>query len=246
MNAPTTSSTFKHSVWLTEHPKLGISLMDHLFNRFDGAYPNRWRAAFANEHAIANWRESWAEAFDEEGVTTQMVSEGIRACRKMYDWPPSIAEFLKACKPPINIDAAVYEAIEQMRARQHGKDEWSDPAIYWAAAKVGEYDIISQTFSQLKPRFESALKKVLQGEILPVPVRIPALAAPGAAVSTREYGRQRLQELGASAAFKREPNGANIGWARKILEEERETGKVPLNKLRIAKEAIFNVTGKEA
>ena len=220
--------------------------MDHLFNRFDGAYPNRWRAAFASEQAIANWRESWAEAFDEEGLTPQMISDGLKACRRAYDWPPSLTEFLKVCKPAISVDAAIYEAIDQMRARQHGKDKWSNPAIYWAAAKVGEFDMVSQTFSSLKPRFEAALKQVLAGEILPVPARVPALAAPGAAESTREYGAKRLQELGASAAFKRTPGGANIGWALKIIDEDKKTGKVPFHKLNSAKQAIFNATDKEA
>ncbi|WP_248322009.1 replication protein P [Caballeronia sp. Sq4a] len=237
----------KPSKWHEPHPKLGISLMDHLFNRLDGMYPNRWRAAFQSEQAIANWRDSWAEAFDEDGVTTQMISDGIRACRKHYDWPPSVSEFIKACKPPLDIDAAVYEAIDQMRARQHGKDVWSNPAIFWAAVKVGEYDVISQTVSQLKPRFEAALKKVLEaGDIQPVPARVPALAAPGAAESTREYGRQRLDELNASAAMKNMSKGGNIEWARRIIEDERATGTVPLNKLKIARDAIFNVTGKQA
>lgn len=245
MNAPTTSSTCSPSNWLTEHPKLGISLMDHLFNRLDGAYPNRWRAAFANEQAVANWRESWAEAFDEEGLTPQSIAEGLKACRKLYDWPPSITEFLKACKPPINLDAAIYEAVEQMRARQHGKDVWSNPAIYWAAVKVGEYDIISQTFSQLRPRFEAALAKVMVGDIPAVPPRAPALAAPGKSESTREFGHQRLAEIGALAVMKEPPKGYNIGWAQRIVDEEKSTGKVPLHKLNIAREAIFNVTGRE-
>jgi hypothetical protein len=246
MNAPTTTSTFKQSAWLEQHPKLGISLMDHLFNRFDGAYPNRWRAAFASEQAISNWRESWAEAFDEEGLTPQMISDGLKVCRKTYDWPPSITEFLKACRPQINVDAAIYEAIEQMRKRQHGKDKWTNPAIYWAASKVGEFDIISQSFTSLKPRFEAALKAVLAGEIRPVPERVPALAAPGAAESTREYGAQRLHELGATDAFKRAPRGPGLAWAHRIIADDKATGKVPLNKLNIARQAIFNATGKEA
>ena len=106
--------------------------------------------------------------------------------------------------------------------------------------------MISQTFSQLKPRFEAALKKVIEGEIQPVPARVPALAAPGAAESTRVFGRQRLDELNASAAFKNISKGGNIDWARRIIEDEKQTGKVPLSKLNIARQAIFNVTGKAA
>jgi hypothetical protein len=221
--------------------------MDHLFNKLDGAYPNRWRAAFPNEHAIANWRDSWAEAFEEDGVTTQMISDALRVCRKTYDWPPSLTEFLKACKPVIDVDAALYEAIDQMRARAHGKDQWSNPAIFWAAARIGEYDVISHAFASLKPRFEAALKKVLEGgRIQPVPARVPALQGPSAAESTREYGHQRLDELGATEAFKRGPRGPGVHWAYRTIEDEKAAGKVPLNKLNIARQAIFNVTGKLA
>jgi hypothetical protein len=106
--------------------------------------------------------------------------------------------------------------------------------------------MISQSFSSIKPRFEAALKKVLEGEVLPVPARVSALPAPGAAESTREYGAQRLVEIGATEAFKRGPRGPGLHWAHQIIEEDKRTGKVPLNKLNIARQAIFNVTGKEA
>ncbi|NKJ45849.1 hypothetical protein CIC12_03640 [Burkholderia sp. SG-MS1] len=216
--------------------------MDHLFNRLDGAYPNRWRAAFPNEYAVSNWREAWAEAFDEEGITTQMISDALRACRKTYDWPPSLAEFLKVCKPAVDADAALHEAVEQMRARQHGKDEWSHPAIFWAAVKVGEFDMLGQTFAALKPRFESALRKVLDGgEFQPVPARVPALQGPSAAESTREHGRNRLDGLRASEILKSITTGGSAEWAQRIIATEKATGRVPLNKLKIAKQAIQQV-----
>ncbi|MDN7933637.1 replication protein P [Burkholderia metallica] len=236
------------SVWLREYVLKGrkLCLIDHLFNRLDGAYPNRWRASFPSGDSIENWRETWVEALDEEGVTPEMVSAALRACRRKFDWPPSLTEFLSLCKPPIDAEAGLYEAIDQMRARQHGKDAWSNPAIFWAAAKVGEYDMLSQTISQLKPRFEAALKKVLAGEVMPVPVRVAMLQAPNKSESSREYGRQRLGELNASDLVRNVARGGNIHWARRVIDEELRTGKVPLHKLNIAREAIYNVTGKQA
>lgn len=229
-----------------------IDPMDWLFGELHGLFGNKlldgWRSGHivdGKDTGIENMKAVWGDKIRSNALKLSDVKRAIAGAERLK-WPPTWGEFLDLCKPPINVDAAVYEAIEQMRARQQGNDEWTNPAIYWAAAKVGEYDIISQTFSQLRPRFEAALKKVLDGEILPVPIRVPALTAPGSAVSTREYGRQRLKELGASQAFKRTPSGFNIGWTERIIEDERQFGKVPLNKLRIAKEAIFNVTGKEA
>ncbi|MDR5825854.1 hypothetical protein [Caballeronia sp. LZ043] len=226
--------------------------MDWLFGQLHGMFGNKLLDGFRSGHVvdgkdtgIENMKATWTEKIRANGMKLVDVKRGLAGAERLK-WPPTWGEFIELCKPPINIDAAVYEAIDQMRARQHGKDVWSDPAIYWAAVKIGEYDVISQTFSQLKPRFEVMLKKVLEGEIHPVPPRVPALAAPGAAESTREFGRQRLDELNASAAFKNISKGGNINWALRIIEEERQTGKVPLNKLKIARDAIFNVTGKAA
>ena len=83
--ATSMSSTAPQSVWLEKHPRLGVSLMDHLWNRMDGTYPNRWRAAFANEQAIENWREAWADAFSDERITPDEVRSTIAVCRKTYD-----------------------------------------------------------------------------------------------------------------------------------------------------------------
>lgn len=226
--------------------------MDWLFGQLHGMFGNKLLDGFRSGHVIEgkdtgieNMKSVWTEKIRANGLKLADVKRGIVGAERLK-WPPTWGEFIDLCKPPINIDAAVYEAIDQMRARQHGKDEWSNPAIFWAAAKVGEYDVISQTVSQLKPRFEAALKKVLEGEILPVPARVPALAAPGATESTREYGRRRLDELSASDVIKNISKGGNIEWARRIVAEEKQSGKVPLNKLNIARQAIFNATGAQA
>lgn len=226
--------------------------MDWLFGQLHGMFGNKLLDAWRSGHlegekdtGIENMKAVWADKIRANGLKFADVRRGLAGAERLK-WPPSWGEFLDLCKPPINVDAALYEAVEQMRKRQHGKDQWSNPAIFWAAAKVGEYDMISQTFTQLKPRFEVALKKVQEGEIKPVPERVPALAAPTAAESTREYGRQRLDELNASEVVRNVSKGGSIVWARRIIEEEKATGKVPLNKLMTARQAIFNATGVQA
>jgi hypothetical protein len=225
--------------------------MDWLFGQLHGLFGNKlldgWRSGHVvdgKDTGIENMKTIWGEKIRSNELRMSDIKRALAGAERLK-WPPTWGEFLELCRPAINVDAAIYEAVEQMRARQTGADVWTDPAIFWAAVKVGEYEVSSLSFSQLKPRFEAALAKVLESEVLPVPAWVPALAAPGASVSTKEYGRKRLEELGASSAFKKTPKGANIGWANRIIEEERETGKVPFNKLRIAKEAIFNLTGKQ-
>lgn len=199
MNTLATQSTAKQSAWLEKHPKLGFSLIDHLWNRMDGAYPNRWRAAFANQQAIENWREAWAEAFEDEGIHPGEIKAAIAVCRKTYDWPPSLAEFLKICRPPINYELAYHEAAEQMRLRESGSDTWSSPALYWAAASIG-LDLQHQPYATMKTRWHKAMDeaadKIKTGK-LPntVPARLVALPAPGCTKADHDAIRGRVAEL---------------------------------------------------
>lgn len=176
------------------------SLIDRLYNRMDGTYPNRWRSAFANQTAITNWREAWAEAFEEEGLTAEEVKRGIVECRKRYDWPPSLAEFLKACRPPVDYEATFHEAVEQMRRRESDADRWSSPAVYWAAVKIGAFDLQSTRFDQIKGRWKKALDDAgneIRAGALPneVPKRLVALPAPGETSVSPEEARRRLDEI---------------------------------------------------
>lgn len=188
-------STSTKNEWLETHPKLGISLMDHLFNRFDGSYPNRWRAAFANAQAIQNWREAWAEAFAEEGLTTSDISTAIRTCRKMYDWPPSLPEFLKACRPSLDSESAFCEAAREIGKRATNQDKWSHPAIYWAAVQMG-VDLINHPYSEIKNRWNKALSTELEkGSWDEIPRRVEALVAPGQTIARPEVAKAFIDQI---------------------------------------------------
>jgi hypothetical protein len=189
------SSTSPLSAWLDPHPRLeGLALIDHLFNRLDGLYPHKWRSAFANDQAVANWRISWAEGLADEGVTAEEVRHGLRQCRKR-DWPPSFAEFFNDCRPPIDFTSALIEAVEQMARRDSGSDRWSHPAIYWAAVKIGSYDLSRKTLKELGPEWNKAFSDQLAlGKWEAIPVRPPALPAPGQTHS-REVGKETIQAM---------------------------------------------------
>lgn len=105
--------TSERRQWLEPHAKLeGISLMDHLFSRLNGLYPNKWAASFKSDLAIEDWKLAWAESFDEDGITGAEVKEGIKHCRRMYDWPLSLTEFVKACRPNLSPEVAFTEAVK--------------------------------------------------------------------------------------------------------------------------------------
>ncbi|QVN18965.1 hypothetical protein [Burkholderia pyrrocinia] len=192
--------------------------MDRLFAEFGAMYGNRWYRDFPDAQAVENWSRTWAEAFEDEQVTPGTVlRDALAACRKRYDWPPSLTEFLALCKPAIDIDAALYEAIEQLRARRGGRDVWTNPAIYYAAVRLGEHDMLQLSFSQLKPRFEAALCAVLaSGNVPPVPTRQVALVAPGRSETARERGREASGQLRALLASMRFAVG-DVQWAYDFL-----------------------------
>jgi len=171
-----------------------LALIDHLFNRLDGLYPNKWRASFANDHAIANWRTAWAEAFADEGISIDEVRAGLKACRRR-DWPPSFAEFFKDCRPSADHQSALIEAIEQMARRESGSDRWSHPAIYWAAVKIGSYDLSRKSLKELDKEWRKAYSDQLAiGQWGDIPERLPALPAPGQTHS-REVGKETIQAM---------------------------------------------------
>ena len=197
------SNTQHSSAWLTARQwpdsVKPLSMMDRLFNRMDGSYPHKWRSAFANAQAIQNWREAWAEAFDEEGLTPEEVKAGIVTCRKLYDWPPSLPEFLKACRPAIDPERAFHEAVEQMRLRDVSKDAWSSPVVFWAAVQLGS-DLRNNPYPSISKRWAAALdtaaKKIKLRE-LPneVPPRLDALPAPGRQSVDPEQAAANIDKL---------------------------------------------------
>lgn len=218
MNLQQTPSTALPSAWLDVHPMLGISLMDHLWNRLDGAYPHKFRSAFANERAIQNWRESWAEMFDDEQLAPDEVKTGLKRCRTLYDWPPSFAEFLRACRPQLDSRAEHTEACEQMRIRlAGGSDRWSRPQVYWAAVAVGAHDLNALAWEQIRVRWERALSNA-SGD--PVPEFAPALPAPGAQSLTREQAVLRLDALQRACG---EINPRDWAISAAFMESRRET-----------------------
>ena len=194
-------STFnKASFWKTEQVQFdGIAPIDHLFNRMDGIYPGKWKQCFANDESIKNWRDTWTEEIVNERLSPGEVKNGIHTCAREHDWPPSLAEFLKACRPAIDLQRAFYEACEQMHKRKSGGDKWSDPLIYWAAVKLGG-DIFNYPYQSIKSRwqmaFDAARDEISKGKL---PNEVPevkeALPAPGKTTLSTEKANEIFSQM---------------------------------------------------
>ena len=234
------TSTRPYSQWFEPHAELGISLIDHLYNRLDGAYPHKWRSNFPNQQAIDNWAESWVEAFEEESITPNMVRAGLKSIRKRCYWPPSCAEFIKACKPSVDPMVAYYEAVAGVQARSQGEmGTWGHPAIYWAAMPMS-FDLGSQTYSQMKGRWERALAdQMAKLEWEPIPAPMKALPAPGKSALSRENAAKMLHDLGASGVIKSHAGHDPKAWAKKIVARQANGDKtLSMIQIQFATEAM--------
>jgi hypothetical protein len=218
-----TSAANPFDAWFEAVPALGgLSMMDHLYNRLDGAYPHKWRSNFPTTDAIDNWKTSWAEAFEEEDIKPGDIRNGLKACRSQYDWPPSCAEFIKACRPSVDPMVAYYEAVNGVQARARGEmGKWSHPAIFWAAMPMA-FDLGQQTFSQIKVRWQHALAEQMDHqEWASIPEPMVALPAPGKGALSKEKAEQMVQQLGAAL----KPKTDHLIWMKRILEREKRKDK---------------------
>ncbi|MDY7537666.1 hypothetical protein QN372_00755 [Undibacterium sp. RTI2.1] len=208
-------STAPVSPWFEVHPALGITPIDHLYNRLDGAYPKRWRELFPDAQSLQNWRESWVEALEDERITMDEVKFGIKECRRVCIHPPSITEFLKACRRSLDPLSAYHEAIAGLAARERGEvGSWSSLALYWAAVSMS-YDLKMLTHGQIKSRWESVLAyQSALGVWEPIPdialrvEYVPAVASPEVVQAAREVQN----------SFTKEPGFDHLRWAKRIIE----------------------------
>ena len=188
------ASTVNLSAWTEKREGLGgddgQSLMQILFNRLDGAYPERWRKGFPTEKSVENWSEVWAEAFVEDRITPLEVKVGLVNIRRHCAWPPSLQEFLAACRPTLDYEAAFHEALKEMRKRHDPQysdtgrlmnpEKWSNPAIFWAAYRCWP-DLNNSPYQYLQKRWKAALDAAIADDRAPAVPMVVAerqLAAP--------------------------------------------------------------------
>lgn len=161
--------------------RFGATKMDRTFN---GAAAARVVAAWAAEL---------------HGFTEPELRRGMDGCRRL-EWPPTLPEFIALCRPPIHPELAHAEAQVQMRNRDAGRpEEWSNPAIYHAAADMGR-DIFQFSYAQSKARWIHALKRaeerIADGRLpATIPPRQLALPAPRMTAVPCEVARERIAAL---------------------------------------------------
>ena len=225
MNSPVPSSTLINSL-----PESWVErLFDRMLLSFGKKFTDQWGGTDAQKLF-----DFWAVEL--AGYSGEELKRGLKSMEDQ-DWPPSLPQFKKMCRPPVDTVHAYYEAISGLQARAKGEiGTWSHPAIYWAATGM-TFDLLNQTFSMVKQRWEKALGDQMEkGAWEPVPPAFIALAAPGKEWTKKAAG-ETLKAIGAADLL--QPKTDHKRWAKVIMKRHEEGDKslTPLQ-VRFAREAL--------
>lgn len=223
-------------------------VVEMVFAELHGQFGNKFLDAFRSGHVengqdtgIENAKRVWGRKIVEQRLTPADIKRGLAGCSAKR-FVPNWAEFLEACRPTPNVDAAIAEAVAQLHARNRGEDVWSHPAIYHAAQKVGYHEMTTLSTSALKPRFAAALDEVMRWESIPeikpaireefrlehAPVSADAVARAKAAVAN--FTHELLKPSGAPVD--------GLRWAHRLMAKERAGQRISLTQLEFAREAL--------
>jgi hypothetical protein len=230
MVQPVTSST-------STHQPLPISWVESLFKRMSWAYGSRFADMWAGVDP-AELKQYWAHRLGE--LSNAELTTGYRALESR-DWPPTLPEFIKLCRPNLDPEVAFHEALEQGRKRELGNpnepDVWSHAAIYWAWVKIGAFAIANQGYQVLRQRWMEVLREYADDPNLPpVPVKRQELPAPGKTRLQPARARELLAQLRVKSMPMR--SGARqTEWADAVLERHERGESVSIAALEFAQQA---------
>lgn len=203
-------------------------LFDKMLLSYGKKFTDQWMGADPNK-LIAHWAEELASFTGDELKRGYMALE-------VRDWPPSLPEFKKMCRPPMDPTVAYYEAVNGLVERERGKvGTWTHPAIFWAAAGMA-HDLKNLSHTAVKDRWEKALQDQMekgQWELIPE-VRV-ALPAPGK-TKTDKAEAERMMAQYMKTVTKSNDHRRWIGNVLARAKSNDET--LPGISVRMAKEAL--------
>lgn len=189
-----------------------IEWVQKLFATMQAFYGNKFTNQWQGQNlqvVMQIWQSKMSELTDLE------LRRGFKALEGR-EWPPSLPEFLNLCRPTPDPVAAYHEALAGLQARKRGEiGEWSHPAIYWAAVKIGLFDFENQPYGALEGRWkrelEESFKKGRWEEI-----RMPLPTLPPPPPISKVDAAKALKAIGADKMLK--PKNDHLRWARLIIE----------------------------
>ncbi|WP_150574609.1 hypothetical protein [Pandoraea aquatica] len=204
MNTTPASSTSTRT-WSPDWPRDAAPqrLIERLFtvlgHRYGARLADMWRGGDPSKpdtvaRHVDGVKRQWA--LDLADLTPAEWQRGIEALRDR-PYVPTCPEFRLLCRPREHVNELLDIAIAQLHRRDSDStDVWPDPVLFWAAQRVGGYDMRTLGRTELTKRFAVALEAVRQeGIVPPVPPKALALSAPGKATTDKVSARAMLAAL---------------------------------------------------
>jgi hypothetical protein len=91
--------------------------IERIFTRLSAFYGSKFADLWGNSD-LANVKAVWSEELS--AYSGDEIAAALAQC-KTRDWPPTLPEFLKLCRPPIDPVMAYHEAIDGLAARRERK-----------------------------------------------------------------------------------------------------------------------------
>jgi len=221
---------------LTSTDRISEAWIERLFEKMVALYGNKFLDMWGKAD-LKTVKALWSQELCK--LSRDEIVRGANALMTQ-EWPPTLPQFIKLCRPSIDTVAAYYEAVNGVVAREHGNiGEWSHPAIFWASVKVGAFDLKHQSYSQVKARWDAALNDELQkGNWTAIPEPMIALPAPEAKVS-KAVAEKYIAE---TQIIKKESSRVDHKeWAKKIMQRHHDGDELITGlQVSFAKEALSN------
>ncbi|AZW14226.1 hypothetical protein CS344_20140 [Bordetella bronchiseptica] len=197
---------------------LGALVVSEMRLMYGAKFGQQWQGLTPRE-----LKDSWDQKLT--GMTEAEIRAGLVACLSR-DWPPTVPEFLRMCRPWMSPEVAYHEAVHGMSCRRRGEmGNWSHPAIYWAAVATGPHDLLNSTYGSIKQRWGKSFSDELsKGNWPDIPPVRSALPAPGQTMATKAEAAAALQRMGAAKALEesgRNPKRWIDKWQQRIKNGER-------------------------
>lgn len=208
-------------------------IFDEMLLAYGKRFVDTWSAADPDK-LVDHWTLKLA------GFTRGEIKRGVAALESR-DWPPTLVEFKKMCRPSIDPEVAYYEAYEQGIARDAGKpNQWSSKAIFWAWRALGANVFREQSYPQLKVRWERALADQLaKPELQDIPEMVLSVGVDMKSTEICAKGRAEIEKQIAVVAKTPESKIDHLRWAKVVIERVGNGDRsVPLHTLKAAKEAL--------
>lgn len=219
------------------HQALPQHWVESLFKRmaftYGARFVDQWRGIDTDGIKV-----EWAEKL---GVLTDAeLLHGVNSLHER-DWPPTLPEFLKLCRPPVDPVVAYHEAMEQGGRRDRGQpDEWSSPAVFWAWKRISAHDFAHLPYAALKPRWEKVLAiELAKHPMDQIPAPMVALPQPGKATTSVAQAHKQLGSIKqANRAHEATIAADPKRWARELLARRDRGELLEIAQIEVAEAAL--------